>query len=159
MSCRVVIVDDLIHILQNMFTKEFLKKYNLTVCNSPRTTMLTNAIWRPRVDEEEHSSHAKQHQYQTQASELLYPTVCRMLGIKFAYCAVSRSLHAASARYVTVIPRSLLCFSRTKHLGHQCKSGKQFAIKIYTDSDWMTYSKARRSITGFLTTVKHASVR
>ncbi|KAI4312619.1 hypothetical protein MLD38_037423 [Melastoma candidum] len=128
---------------QEKYTKQLLKKYELTNSKHLSTPMSTNAI----VEKDESGKDADPSLYRSMIGSLLYLTASRP-DILFSVCLCARYQSAPKESHLTHVKRIFRYLSGTTNLGLWYSKRSLFDLIGYSDADFAGCKIDRKSTSG-----------
>ncbi|KAI4365385.1 hypothetical protein MLD38_021374 [Melastoma candidum] len=128
---------------QEKYTKQLLKKYELTNSKHLSTPMSTNAI----VEKDESGKDADPSLYRSMIGSLLYLTASRP-DILFSVCLCARYQLAPKESHLTHVKRIFRYLSGTTNLGLWYSKRSLFDLIEYSDADFAGCKIDRKSTSG-----------
>ncbi|KAI4312864.1 hypothetical protein MLD38_037654 [Melastoma candidum] len=128
---------------QEKYTKQLLKKYELTNSKHLSTPMSTNAI----VEQDESGKDADPSLYRSMIGSLLYLTASRP-DILFSVCLCARYQSAPKESHLTHAKRIFRYLSGTTNLGLWYSKRSSFDLIGYSDADFAGCKIDRKSTSG-----------
>ncbi|KAI4312035.1 hypothetical protein MLD38_036891 [Melastoma candidum] len=126
---------------QEKYTKQLLKKYELSNSKHLSTPMSTNAI----VEKDETGKDAYPSLYRSMIGSLLYLTTSRP-DILFSVCLCARYQSAPKESHLTHVKMIFQYLSGTTNLGLWYSKRSSFDVVGYSDADFAGYKIDRKSI-------------